>query len=135
MNMRENRQGSIRLTAKELSDATRILVVTRKPELMYDYLESKGDRYANLVNSVVKGDSLLGTFAINHLDGFKLENNKNIPHSTDEEIRFNMAEEYLIMLYKRFDIEGFIVQGDINNEEAMIIHDNVFEKLGLSKEA
>ncbi len=135
MNMRENRQGSIRLTAKELSDATRILVVTRKPELMYDYLESKGDRYANLANSVVKGDSLLGAFAINHLDGFKLENNKNIPHSTDDEIRFNMAEEYLIMLYKRFDKEGFIVQGDINNEEAMIIHDNVFEKLGLSKEA
>ncbi|MDD9338545.1 MAG: hypothetical protein PV362_02545 [Providencia heimbachae] len=57
MNMRKNRQGSLILTAKKLSDTTRILVVTRKPELIYDYLESKRDRYAKLANSVVKSDN------------------------------------------------------------------------------
>ncbi|HDN2513614.1 TPA: hypothetical protein P1K35_003846 [Providencia rettgeri] len=78
MNIRGRRQGDLELISTDLSNVTRILMVSKRPELMYDYLESKGDRYAKLANSVVKGDSLLGAFAMNHLDEFKLENGKKL---------------------------------------------------------
>ncbi|MDB9565087.1 serine protease [Providencia rettgeri] len=134
MNINGRRQGNLELISTDLSNATRILMVSKRPELMYDYLESKGDRYAKLANSVVKGDSLLGAFAMNHLDEFKLENGKKIENIEDK-IRFKMAERYLVTLYSRFHNEGFIIKGDINHIEAMEIHNDVFDNLDYSRDA
>ncbi|MEY0765961.1 MULTISPECIES: serine protease [Providencia] len=134
MNINGRRQGNLELISTDLSNATRILMVSKRPELMYDYLESKGDRYAKLANSVVKGDSLLGAFAMNHLDEFKLENGKKIENIEDK-IRFKMAERYLVTLYSRFHNEGFIIKGDINHVEAMQIHNDVFDNLDYSRDA
>lgn len=134
MNINGRRQGNLELISTDLSNATRILMVSKRPELMYDYLESKGDRYAKLANSVVKGDSLLGAFAMNHLDEFKLENGKKIENIEDK-IRFKMAERYLVTLYSRFHNEGFIIKGDINHIEAMEIHNDIFDNLDYSRDA
>ncbi|MEQ4652792.1 serine protease [Providencia rettgeri] len=134
MNINGRRQGNLELISTDLSNATRILMVSKRPELMYDYLESKGVRYAKLANSVVKGDSLLGAFAMNHLDEFKLENGKKIENIEDK-IRFKMAERYLVTLYSRFHNEGFIIKGDINHIEAMEIHNDVFDNLDYSRDA
>ncbi|HHR5881776.1 TPA: hypothetical protein ACS7XF_001725 [Providencia alcalifaciens] len=57
MNNEVNRQGSVTLTWTDTSKALKILILTKRPELMYEYFTSKGDRYALLANSVVKGDS------------------------------------------------------------------------------
>ncbi|MEY0971047.1 serine protease [Providencia huaxiensis] len=134
MNINGRRQGNLELISTDLSNATRILMVSKRPELMYDYLESKGDRYGKLANSVVKGDSLLGAFAMNHLDEFKLENGEKIENIEDK-IRFKMAERYLVTLYSRFHNEGFIIKGDINHVEAMQIHNDVFDNLDYSRDA
>lgn len=135
MNVRGRRQGDLELISTDLSNVTRILMVSKKPELMYDYLESKGDRYAKLANSVVKGDSLLGAFAMNHLDEFKLKNGKKDFDNIEEKIRLQMAERYLVTLYSRFHNEGFIIKGDINHIEAMEIHNDVFDNLDYSRDA
>nr|WP_285316274.1 hypothetical protein [Providencia rettgeri] len=68
MRTQEIRKGDLKLTRSDVSNAIKILYVTKEPKLMYEYLESKGDRYAKLANSVVKGDSLSGAFALNYLD-------------------------------------------------------------------
>lgn len=130
-----HRQGDMKLNRKDISMAYRILNVTNNPEIMYTYLESKGDRYAVLANSVVKGDSFSGAFALNYLEEVMEENELEINSNSLNRIRMDMAYGYIETLKSRFKDGETEINGDINHEEAMVFHENVFSKHGLPTEA
>lgn len=135
MNNEISRTGNIKLNWTDTSKALKILVLTKKPELMYEYLESKGDLYAPLANSVVKGDSFSGVFALNSLEEVTIENGKKFNEDKVNNIRFDMAYGYLKTLRDRFTEKGIEIKGDITHEEAMKFHERVFNKYGLPAEA
>ncbi|HHR6130192.1 TPA: hypothetical protein ACS72K_001797 [Providencia alcalifaciens] len=89
MNNEVNRQGSVALTWTDTSKALKILILTKRPELMYEYFASKGDRYALLTNSVVKGDSFSGKFALNYRDHMSSINHSS--SSFDRDFRVPQA--------------------------------------------
>ncbi|WP_265717139.1 serine protease [Providencia rustigianii] len=130
-----NRQGSVKLTWTDTSKALKILVLTKKPELMYEYLASKGDRYAPLANSVVKGDSFSGRFALNYFEEVIIENGHIYNEVKLEKIRFDMAYAYIHTLRNRLQNSVTEIIGDINYKEAMAFHERVFERYKLPAEA
>ncbi|WP_053083851.1 hypothetical protein [Providencia rettgeri] len=135
MNNVTSRKGNMKLNWTDTSKALKILILTKKPELMYEYLESKGDRYAPLANSVVKGDSFSGAFALNYLEEVTIENGKKFNEDKVNNIRFDMAYGYVKILRDRFTEEGIEIKGDITHEEAMKFHERVFSKYGLPAES
>ncbi|HGF6559965.1 serine protease [Providencia sp. PROV188] len=102
---------------------------------MYEYLASKGDRYAVLANSVVKGDSFSGKFALNYLEEIMIEKGIVVSREKFEEIRFDMAFFYSYTLQNRFTDGVTEIYGDINHEEVMWFHEFVFDMHKLPAEA
>ncbi|ETT02028.1 MULTISPECIES: hypothetical protein [Providencia] len=135
MKNKHYRQGYLRLTKREAVKAHKILTLSRKPELMYEYLASKGDRYAVLANSVVKGDSFSGKFALNYLEEIMIEKGIVVSREKFEEIRFDMAFFYSYTLQNRFTDGVTEIYGDINHEEVMWFHEFVFDMHKLPAEA
>ncbi|HEQ1858761.1 TPA: serine protease [Providencia alcalifaciens] len=135
MNNEVNRQGSVTLTWTDTSKALKILMLTKRPELMYEYFASKGDRYALLANSVVKGDSFSGKFALNYLEEVIVENGQICNETKLEKIRFDMAYAYIYEQRRRLKNGATEITGDINYKEAMIFHERVFKKYKLPAEA
>ncbi|HGN1706588.1 TPA: serine protease [Providencia rettgeri] len=129
------RQGNIVLKWSDTSKAYKILTLTGNPELMYEYLASKGDRYALLANSVVKGDSFSGAFALNYLEEVMIENEHEFNEDLLTDIRLDMAFGYLESLRSRFKAGEAEISGDINHKEAMMFHERVFEKYKLPADA
>lgn len=128
MNNEVNRQGSVALTWTDTSKALKILILTKRPELMYEYFASKGDRYALLANSVVKGDSFSGKFALNYLEEVIIENGQICNETKLEKIRFDMAYAYIYEQRSRLKNGVTEITGDINYKEAMAFHERVFKK-------
>lgn len=135
MKNKHYRQGYLRLTKREAVKAHKILTLSRKPKLMYEYLASKGDRYAVLANSVVKGDSFSGKFALNYLEEIMIEKGIVVSREKFEEIRFDMAFFYSYTLQNRFTDGVTEIYGDINHEEVMWFHEFVFDMHKLPAEA
>lgn len=135
MKNKHYREGYLRLTKREAVKAHKILTLSRKPELMYEYLASKGDRYAVLANSVVKGDSFSGKFALNYLEEIMIEKGIVVSREKFEEIRFDMAFFYSYTLQNRFTDGVTEIYGDINHEEVMWFHEFVFDMHKLPAEA
>lgn len=135
MRTQEIRKGDLKLTRSDVSNAIKILYVTKEPKLMYEYLESKGDRYAKLANSVVKGDSLSGAFALNYLDEAILEHIGVQDEFIIERIRYDMAIAYVQTLKNRFEDGKDVIYGDINHIEAKLFHSSVFSYYNLPSDA
>ncbi|WP_369308281.1 serine protease [Providencia rettgeri] len=134
MDRESKRQGNMKLNRKDISMASRILNMTNNPEIMYTYLEVKGDRYAALANSVVKEDSFSGAFALNYLEEVMEENGLEFNINTLNKIRMDMAYGYIETLKSRFKDGETEINGDINHEEAMVFHEDVFNRYGLPAE-
>ncbi|MDV5225458.1 hypothetical protein RZ760_005785 [Providencia rettgeri] len=130
------RPGNLRLTWAEWHRAKTILMVTRESRFMTEYLVSKGDRYAKLASGVITGDSFAGAYAVNYLNSEAQANGIELTPQMRSSIEFGMALGYINTLGKRFDgIEGGVILGDIDHEEASIFHEKVFESHGLPKSA
>nr|WP_261372126.1 hypothetical protein [Yersinia bercovieri] len=136
--LQQNRNaGELQLTATELACAREILEShkqSKDPGPMYNYLASKGDRYAVLANGVVRGDSLAGAMAIYYMERTAADHNKPLTEDQIKDIRFDMAGEYIDVLKNRLDISTGTIYGDINHREAGEFHNKVFDKHGLPPE-
>nr|ELR5038579.1 hypothetical protein [Providencia stuartii]ELR5081954.1 hypothetical protein [Providencia stuartii] len=130
------RPGNLRLTRAEWHRAKTILMVTKEPRLMYEYLISKGDRYARLASGVITGDSFTGAYAVNYLNSEAQANGIELTPQVRSSIEFSMAVGYIDMVGKRFEnIEVSAISGDINHKEASVFHKNVFNHHRLSQNA
>jgi subtilisin-like proprotein convertase family protein len=100
---------------------------------MYDYLASRGDRYAVLANGVAKGESLAGIIAIDFMRRTERDAGRLMQDADVETVRLKMAEAYLGLLDRKVE-EGTIgVQA--NHKEVWDFHTEVFESLGRSRDA
>lgn len=103
---------------------------------MYEYLISKGDRYARLASGVITGDSFSGAYAVNYLNSEAQANGIELTPQVLSSIEFSMAVGYIDMVGKRFEnIEVSAISGDINHKEASVFHKSVFNHHRLSQNA
>lgn len=100
---------------------------------MYDYLASKGDRYAVLANGVAKGNSIAGIAAIDFMKRTEQGAGRPMQEEDVEQVRFKMAEAYLAVLDEK--VKAGSIGLEINHLEAWGFHSNVFEDMGRSKDA
>ncbi|MHC8301726.1 hypothetical protein [Pseudomonas sp. ZS1P83] len=122
------------LTVADLEHA-RNLLASQGPGPMYDFLSAKGYKYATLANGVAKGNSVAGEVAINFM---KLTATKmGAPISPDgvDEIRSQMAAEYINTLLGKLKKSNLVLTSDINHKEAWEFHTKVFERNGLTADA
>ncbi|WP_430738563.1 S8 family serine peptidase [Pseudomonas putida] len=100
---------------------------------MYDYLESKGDRYATLANGVAKGNSIAGIAAIDFMKRTEQGAGRPMQEEDVEHVRFKMAEAYLDLLSEK--VKAGTIGVEVNHLEVWDFHSDVFKDLGRSKDA
>lgn len=131
--------GELQLNAADLACARELLAAhqeSKDPSPMYDFLASKGDRYARLANGVAKGDSIAGAMAIHYLESVAASHNQPMTASQLNNIRYDMAHGYLNTQQKRLDASPTgIIYGDIDHKQAALFHNDVFGKHELPSKA
>ncbi|CNH26698.1 putative serine protease [Yersinia thracica] len=131
--------GELQLNAADLACARQLLEANKEskdPSPMYDFLATKGDRYARLANGVAKGDSIAGAMAIHYLESVIDSHNQPITDSGLNNIRYDMAGGYLDMQQSRLDASHTgIIYGDIDHEQAALFHNRVFSDHELPSKA
>ncbi|WET14279.1 hypothetical protein P2W49_17445 [Yersinia intermedia] len=131
--------GKLQLNAADLACARQLLEAhkeSKDPGPMYDFLASKGDRYAILANGVARGDSIAGAMAIHNMESVGGRHNKPVTETDIKHIRYDMAHGYLDTQQKRLDDSPTgIIYGDIGHEQAAWFHNRVFGDHGLPAEA
>lgn len=131
--------GKLQLNTADLACAKQLLEANKEskdPGPMYDFLASKGDRYAILANGVVKENSIAGRIAINYMRDVGVSHNKPITETDIKHIRYDMARGYFDTQQDRLDKSPTgIIYGDIDHEQAAQFHNSVFKKHGLPPEA
>ncbi len=131
--------GELQLNAADLACARQLLEShqeSKNPGPMYDFLASKGDRYAVLANGVARGDSIAGAMAIHYLESVAESHDRPITETRLNNIRYDMARGYLAMQQSRLDENPVgIIYGDINHEQATWFHNRAFRDHRLPSKA
>lgn len=131
--------GELQLNAADLACARQLLEAhqeSKDPGPMYDFLASKGDRYAILASGVARGDSIAGAMAIHYLESVAASHNQPMTEAQLNNIRYDMARGYLDTQQNRLDDSpAGIIYGDINHEQAAWFHSRVFSGHGLPSTA
>ncbi|PNM19254.1 S8 family serine peptidase [Yersinia enterocolitica] len=131
--------GKLQLNAADLACARQLLEANKEskdPGPMYDFLASKGDRYAILANGVVRGDSIAGAMAIHYLESVAASHNQPITEMRLKHIRYDMAHGYLNTQQKRLDDSPTgIIYGDIDHKQAGQFHNEELKRHGLPSKA
>lgn len=103
----------------------------RKPEIIYDYLEGEGSKYAVTANGLIKDKSLSGkianNFIIKKLEEIGVIEVKEILNN----IKADLAEDTILAFISRGGRDGYI-RGDLTSQEEQIIHYNVLNRNGIS---
>ncbi|CNI10567.1 putative serine protease [Yersinia aldovae] len=138
--LQQNRNaGELQLNAADLAYARQLLEANKEskdPGPMYDFLASKGDRYAILANGVARGDSIAGGMAIHNMERVGGRHNKPLSETHIKNIGYDMAGGYLNTQQSRLDNSPTgIIYGDIDHKQAAQFHNSVFEMYGLPPEA
>ncbi|MCU1732404.1 MULTISPECIES: proprotein convertase P-domain-containing protein [unclassified Pseudomonas] len=121
-----------KLTMQDIESA-RALLHSEGPAAMYDYLAAQGDRYAVLANGVVKVDSIAGVAALSYMKSVAKDAGAPLDDIGISKIMFNMGAGYLDN--RIANMEGGVVDTDIDYEGATILHNETFEGVGLPHEA
>ena len=124
---------SVLITTNDLTHAQGLLN-NGQLSAMYDFLASKGDRYAVLAKGVVEGNTVSGKAALEFMEHTAKQQGKVWTEANAQEIRIEMATKYLETLSGITGSDGTI-RREIRAEEAQLFHDQVFRDSGLGKEA
>ena len=84
---------------------------------MYDYLASKGSRYARLANGVATGESFAGKAAIKFMQQAASEVGKPMGQDLVNGIRQAMAESYLATIKRIADYGDGVLLRELNYKE------------------
>jgi subtilisin-like proprotein convertase family protein len=100
------------------------------PQAMYDFLETKGLRYATLANGVAKGSTVAGTASINFLKAAASESGVELTDPVMDRVKSGMALKYIETLTDIAAAEGGVVR-EITFKEALKFHEKAFKAEGL----
>lgn len=115
-------------------DEARRLLSNGGPAAMYDYLASRGYKYAVLANGVVKGDSMAGEAALNFMRVTAAQQKKPLTHQQVEQIKYQMALGYVNTLQQQVNGYGSVSR-DIEYHDAWKLHNTIFSSFGLTNDA
>ncbi|MEX5986433.1 hypothetical protein [Providencia hangzhouensis] len=104
----------------------------QKSEVIYDYLESEGSKYAVIANGLIKEKSLSGKVASNFIDTRLKKNGINESKIILDKLKLDLAEDTLLTFISRSDSDG-VIRGDLTSQETQHIHHNAFERNGISE--
>ncbi|MEX6154399.1 hypothetical protein AB6G46_15540 [Providencia hangzhouensis] len=104
----------------------------QKSEVIYDYLESEGSKYAVIANGLIKEKSLSGKVASNFIDTELKKNGINESKIILDKLKLDLAEDTLLTFISRSDSDG-VIRGDLTSQETQHIHHNAFERNGISR--
>ena len=139
MLQKNSNAGELQLNAGDLAYARQLLEANKEskdPGPMYDFLASKGDRYAILANGVVKGNSISGAMANQNIEGVADSYHQPMTDARLKAINYNMAGGYLNTQQSRLDNSPTgIIHGDIDHKQAARFHNRVFNEHGLPSKA
>jgi hypothetical protein len=98
------------ITEQDISKA-RELLVNQGPSAVYDFLASKGSRYAILANGVSKEDKFAGITAVSFMKKRYYEgHNADTPNDVFERVKREMASGYINVL----ELGGFGERPDVD---------------------
>jgi len=102
---------------------------------MYDYLASKGSRYARLANGVATGESFAGKAAIKFMQQAASEVGKPMGQDLVNVIRQAMAEGYLATIKRIAGYGDGVLLRELNYKEIEGFHTSTFDNKGYSPDA
>ncbi|MEX5998915.1 hypothetical protein [Providencia hangzhouensis] len=87
----------------------------QKSEVIYDYLESEGSKYAVIANGLIKEKSLSGKVASNFIDTELKKNGINESKIILDKLKLDLAEDTLLTFISRSDSDG-VIRGDLTSQ-------------------
>ena len=121
-------------TKNDLTIIKKLLRKDKSPKEMYQYLASKGDRYALFAGVSGSESGFLGKYTLYTPSEEALLNNEKIKSEEFRNIDFRLAEEYLNLLESKLNESGSEIVEilDINHEELILINTKACSKSRLS---
>lgn len=114
---------------KEDIEAARRLLNESGPSAVYDFLASKGSKYAILANGVAKENTFAGITAVSYMkERYFEDHNKEMPEPILQAVKVSMAVACLNALETNLGSS----LGDVSLAQARTFHDEIFSKVGLS---
>jgi Ca2+-binding RTX toxin-like protein len=123
-----------KITQGQLGVASTVLV-DQGVSQMYGYLAKHGFNYARLADGVALGNSLSGEAALSYMKSVAKSQGKTLTESDVDKIRTDMARGYLDVLSSIASDNDGSVDREINSEEVLQFHTQVFEANGLPIQA
>nr|WP_309300911.1 hypothetical protein [Providencia alcalifaciens] len=97
-----NEKIKFELNLQEAKDVIEEMKITENPQVLYNYLEANGERYGEIPNGLIRGDSYSGKMATNYLIEKAKQHNIILDHNDLKRIQLSVALEtgknYLISL-------------------------------------
>lgn len=131
-----NEQDKFELHLKDTQDVCKKLEEKKDPKILYDYLEANNERYGEIPNGLVRGDSYAGKMATNFLVERAREHGVILNYTDLKNIQLKIAIKTCDLLLDKFEYNNTKVLNErMNIFEAKKIHDDSLSDFNLPKEA
>ncbi|USR66045.1 hypothetical protein NFC79_05490 [Providencia stuartii] len=131
-----NEKSQFELYIKETKSVVEELKIGKKPQVLYDYLETSGDRYGIIPNGLIRGDSYAGKMATNYLIERAKQHGIILKPDDLKRIQYKVALETGYDLLNKFEYEKTeVLRKKLTIQDIERIHDKAFISEGLPKDA
>ena len=131
-----NEENTFELNLKEAKDVIEEIKITGNPHVLYDYLEANDERYGEIPNGLIRGDSYSGEMATNYLVERAKQYNIALDHNDLKRIQFKVALETGQKLLDKFnDEKTTVLRKKLTIRDIEDIHDKAFISENLPKDA
>ncbi|HHR6079174.1 TPA: hypothetical protein ACS7ZY_001523 [Providencia alcalifaciens] len=131
-----NERITFELNLQEAKDIIEEMKITKNPQVLYNYLEANGERYGEIPNGLIRGDSYSGKMATNYLVEKAKQHNIMLDHNDLKRIQLSVALETGKKLLSKFDNEKTtVLRKKFTIRDIEDIHDKAFISEKLPKEA
>ena len=131
-----NERITFELNLQEAKDVIEEMKITKNPQVLYNYLEANGERYGEIPNGLIRGDSYSGKMATNYLVEKAKQQNIILDHNDLKRIQLSVALETGKKLLNKFEGEKTtVLRKKFTIHDIEDIHDKALMSEKLPKEA
>lgn len=131
-----NEHSQFELYIKETKSVVEELKIGKNPQVLYDYLETSGDRYGIIPNGLIRGDSYAGKMATNYLIERAKQHGIILNPDDLKRIQYKVALETGDDLLNKFEYEKTeVLRKKFTIQDIDRIHDKAFISENLPKDA
>ncbi|HGI5213379.1 TPA: hypothetical protein ACJTPC_001403 [Providencia alcalifaciens] len=131
-----NERITFELNLQEAKDIIEEMKITKNPQVLYNYLEANGERYGEIPNGLIRGDSYSGKMATNYLVEKAKQQNIILDYNDLKRIQLSVALETGKKLLNKFEDEKTtVLRKKFTIHDIEDIHDKALMSEKLPKEA